>query len=129
MLLERGKAAYASSVQASEGLDFADRHARAVIWCAVLLMCQANADAAGDSVGQGAMCCSIGIPMPNTKDTLVRLKRQYNDRRRAASSAAALSGEEWYTQQGFRHAQHTHAVRTQLSLLVAETNPAGPAGR
>ena len=39
----------------SEGLDFADNNARAVV--------------------------CVGIPFPNVKDTQVELKRQYNDKR------------------------------------------------
>ena len=80
-------------MQASEGLDFADKHARAVL--------------------------CIGIPFPNIKDSQVIQKRQYgrrclaaaaassrpqlmadqrryNDRRRAAAPPGdALSGEAW----------------------------------
>ena len=69
----RRAAVACTHVQASEGLDFADRHARGVI--------------------------VLGIPFPNTKDSQVILKRQYNDRRKAASSGDALGGEGWYTQQ------------------------------
>ncbi|CAL1537361.1 unnamed protein product, partial [Lymnaea stagnalis] len=58
----------------SEGLDFADNFARAVI--------------------------SVGIPFPNYKDVQVEQKRQYNDNHR--KSRGLLSGQQWYEIQGFR---------------------------
>jgi len=57
----------------SEGIDFADANARAVI--------------------------CVGIPYPNTKDPLVLQKRSYNDEGR---SRGLLSGARWYDQQAFR---------------------------
>jgi len=60
----------------SEGMDFADNNARAVI--------------------------CVGIPFPNVKDTLVDLKKQYNDSRRSNKTANVLSGSEWYEIQAFR---------------------------
>ncbi|CAG5124041.1 unnamed protein product [Candidula unifasciata] len=58
----------------SEGLDFADNFARAVI--------------------------TVGIPYPNFKDVQVELKRKYNDQHR--QSRGLLSGSEWYEIQAFR---------------------------
>ena len=58
----------------SEGLDFADNNARAVV--------------------------CVGIPFPNVKDTQVELKRQYNDKR--AATSRILNGAEWYEIQAFR---------------------------
>ena len=67
----------------SEGLDFTDENARAVV--------------------------VIGVPFPNVKDPRVSLKRQYNDTRcrlaagsAAAGSAQVLPGSQWYLQQAFR---------------------------
>ncbi|XP_041348018.1 Fanconi anemia group J protein homolog [Gigantopelta aegis] len=57
----------------SEGLDFADNFARAVI--------------------------TVGIPYPNFKDIQVELKRKYNDQNR---SRGLLSGSDWYEIQAFR---------------------------
>ncbi|KAJ0265492.1 hypothetical protein HA466_0017680 [Hirschfeldia incana] len=58
----------------SEGLDFTDDNARAVI--------------------------IIGIPFPNLRDVLVELKRSYNDTYK--SSRNLLGGGEWYCQQAYR---------------------------
>jgi len=58
----------------SEGLDFTDNNARAVI--------------------------CVGIPFPNFKDTQVELKRTYNDARSATSDH--LKGSDWYEIQAFR---------------------------
>lgn len=58
----------------SEGLDFTDNNARAVI--------------------------CVGIPFPNFKDTQVELKRSYNDAK--SSSSHLLKGSEWYEIQAFR---------------------------
>jgi hypothetical protein len=58
----------------SEGLDFTDNNARAVI--------------------------CVGIPFPNFKDTQVELKRQYNDK--LSASTPLLNGSEWYEIQAFR---------------------------
>ncbi|XP_072043286.1 uncharacterized protein [Amphiura filiformis] len=58
----------------SEGMDFADNNARAVI--------------------------TIGIPFPSFKDTQVELKRQYNDN--YSSSRGLLTGSEWYEIQAYR---------------------------
>nr|CAG4638258.1 EOG090X01B4 [Cyclestheria hislopi] len=58
----------------SEGLDFANNNARAVI--------------------------CVGIPFPNFKDTQVELKREYNDKKPTTSKL--LNGSEWYEIQAFR---------------------------
>ncbi|GIY22403.1 fanconi anemia group J protein [Caerostris darwini] len=58
----------------SEGLDFADNNARAVI--------------------------TVGIPFPNIKDAQVDLKRKYNDM--YYSKRQIMSGSEWYEIQAFR---------------------------
>ncbi|MBZ3869889.1 Fanconi anemia group J protein [Sciurus carolinensis] len=58
----------------SEGLDFSDDNARAVI--------------------------TIGIPFPNVKDLQVELKRQYNDHH--SKSRGLLPGHQWYEIQAYR---------------------------
>ena len=58
----------------SEGLDFTDNNARAVI--------------------------CVGIPFPNFKDTQVELKRSYNDEK--CTSTNMLKGSDWYEIQAFR---------------------------
>ena len=60
--------------QVSEGLDFADSNARAVL--------------------------IFGIPFPNVKDTKVGLKKAYNDA--GQRTHCLLSGDQWYSQQAFR---------------------------
>ena len=59
----------------SEGLDFADNNARAVV--------------------------CVGIPFPAVKDTLVDLKKKYNDRRKQ-EKPEILAGRDWYEIQAFR---------------------------
>ena len=59
----------------SEGLDFADNNARAVI--------------------------CVGIPFPHIKDPQVKLKMTYNDKRNN-SNKTILTGREWYEIQAFR---------------------------
>ncbi|KAK4753383.1 hypothetical protein SAY87_022181 [Trapa incisa] len=58
----------------SEGIDFSDDNARAVI--------------------------VVGIPFPNVNDIQVGLKKKYNDTYK--SSKNLISGSEWYCQQAFR---------------------------
>ncbi|KAF8026326.1 hypothetical protein BT93_F2958 [Corymbia citriodora subsp. variegata] len=58
----------------SEGIDFSDENARAVI--------------------------IVGIPFPNVNDIQVALKKKYNDTYK--SSKNLLGGSEWYCQQAFR---------------------------
>ena len=60
----------------SEGLDFTDANARAVI--------------------------VVGIPYPNVKDTQVNLKKRYNDAGQRDRSRALLNGDQWYSQQAYR---------------------------
>jgi len=59
----------------SEGLDFADNNARAVV--------------------------CVGIPFPAVKDTLVDLKKKYNDERKK-QKPEILPGRDWYEIQAFR---------------------------
>ena len=59
----------------SEGLDFMDNNARAVI--------------------------CLGIPFPNWKEPAVELKMKYNDKRRNKDKNI-LQGREWYEIQAFR---------------------------
>uniref|UniRef100_A0A8C3CRE6 DNA 5'-3' helicase n=1 Tax=Cairina moschata TaxID=8855 RepID=A0A8C3CRE6_CAIMO len=58
----------------SEGLDFCDENARAVV--------------------------TIGIPFPNVKDLQVELKRKYNDQHK--NSRGLLPGSQWYEIQAYR---------------------------
>ncbi|KGL82705.1 Fanconi anemia group J protein [Tinamus guttatus] len=58
----------------SEGLDFCDDNARAVI--------------------------TIGIPFPNVKDLQVELKRKYNDQHK--NKRGLLAGSQWYEIQAYR---------------------------
>ncbi|KAG8176684.1 hypothetical protein JTE90_002676 [Oedothorax gibbosus] len=58
----------------SEGIDFADNFARAVI--------------------------TIGIPFPNYKDAQVDLKKKYNDK--YSEQRKLMKGSEWYETQAFR---------------------------
>ncbi|KFV43893.1 Fanconi anemia group J protein, partial [Tyto alba] len=58
----------------SEGLDFCDENARAVI--------------------------TIGIPFPNVKDLQVELKRKYNDQHK--NTRGLLAGSQWYEIQAYR---------------------------
>uniref|UniRef100_W5MCG4 DNA 5'-3' helicase n=1 Tax=Lepisosteus oculatus TaxID=7918 RepID=W5MCG4_LEPOC len=58
----------------SEGLDFTDDNARAVV--------------------------TIGIPFPNIKDLQVELKRKYNDQH--CKARGLLPGSQWYETQAFR---------------------------
>jgi len=59
----------------SEGIDFADKYARAVV--------------------------VIGIPYPHLKDLNVSLKKQYNDEKKKTVSSC-ISGNEWYELQAYR---------------------------
>ncbi|NXK91252.1 FANCJ protein, partial [Formicarius rufipectus] len=58
----------------SEGLDFCDDNARAVV--------------------------TVGIPFPNVRDLQVELKRKYNDQHKSARGL--LSGSQWYEIQAYR---------------------------
>jgi Helicase C-terminal domain len=60
-------------LQVSEGLDFTDANARAVM--------------------------IFGIPFPNIKDTKVDLKKRYNNE---GVPRGLLNGDQWYSQQAFR---------------------------
>ena len=74
--------------QVSEGLDFADSNARAVL--------------------------VFGIPFPNVKDTKVGLKKAYNDA--GQRTQRLLSGDQWYSQQAFRSASILYTVTGQAFL-------------
>ena len=67
----------------SEGLDFADNNARAVI--------------------------CVGIPFPNIRNAEVKLKMTYNDKKRE-SEKAILSGKEWYEIQAFRALNQVNCI-------------------
>ncbi|XP_071992545.1 Fanconi anemia group J protein isoform X2 [Engystomops pustulosus] len=58
----------------SEGLDFSDNNARAVV--------------------------TVGIPFPNIKDLQVELKRKYNDQH--SKTRGLLPGSQWYEIQAYR---------------------------
>ncbi len=62
----------------SEGIDFSDNKARAVV--------------------------CVGIPFPNSHDAEVREKRKYNDTLRCSGqqNEILLSGKDWYEMQAFR---------------------------
>ncbi|KAK2711312.1 Fanconi anemia group J protein homolog [Artemia franciscana] len=62
--------------KASEGMDFADDRARAVI--------------------------CVGIPYPNVADPIVKLKREYNDKESKLPGSIKLNGSRWYEIQAFR---------------------------
>ena len=75
--IEDGKGALLFAVfrgKVSEGLDFADDNARAVI--------------------------TVGIPFPNIKDIQVDLKKKYNNI--YCSARKLMSGNDWYEAQAFR---------------------------
>uniref|UniRef100_I3MGN9 DNA 5'-3' helicase n=1 Tax=Ictidomys tridecemlineatus TaxID=43179 RepID=I3MGN9_ICTTR len=72
----------------SEGLDFSDDNARAVI--------------------------TIGIPFPNVKDLQVELKRQYNDHH--SKLRGLLPGRQWYEIQAYRALNQALAVRFRNNL-------------
>ena len=59
----------------SEGIDFADDNARAVVM--------------------------VGIPFPSAVDLKVKLKKTYNNEK-AQSNSAVLNGSSWYSLQAFR---------------------------
>lgn len=59
----------------SEGINFADAHARAVV--------------------------VLGIPYPNVKDSKVTLKKKFNSHPRN-KQRGLVSGDEWYSLQAYR---------------------------
>ena len=61
--------------QVSEGINFADEHARAVVL--------------------------LGIPFPAFKDAKVRQKKAYNSHPRNRARGL-ISGDEWYSLQAYR---------------------------
>ena len=72
---ELGQEEWLCRGKVSEGLDFADNNARAVVY--------------------------VGIPFPAVKDTLVDLKKKYNDKRKQ-EKPEILAGRDWYEIQAFR---------------------------
>ncbi|KAL1424928.1 hypothetical protein MTO96_019790 [Rhipicephalus appendiculatus] len=78
----------------SEGLDFADNSARAVV--------------------------TIGIPFPNVKDMQVDLKRKYNDQQ-LKSGRPVMGGNSWYETQAFRALNQAlgemHSTQGRLGCL------------
>lgn len=78
----------------SEGLDFADENARAVV--------------------------VIGIPYPNARDQQVVLKKAYNSER--SNAMGLLSGSEWYRQQAFRALNQAVKVRHTLYMFTARAS-------
>ncbi|XP_030896805.1 Fanconi anemia group J protein [Leptonychotes weddellii] len=90
----------------SEGLDFSDDNARAVI--------------------------TIGIPFPNVKDLQVELKRQYNDQH--SKLRGLLPGRQWYDIQAYRALnqalddpvlleESAQAVKAEKIVISRSTSP------
>ncbi|KAI8356641.1 helicase C-terminal domain-containing protein [Blakeslea trispora] len=76
----------------SEGIDFSDNYCRAVV--------------------------TLGIPYPGVKDLEVKLKRDYNNRRRGVRKDL-LTGQEWYTAQAYR------AINQALGRCIRHRNDWG----
>jgi len=83
----------------SEGMDFADEQARAVI--------------------------VIGIPFPTMFDVKVKLKKEYNDKKRRENpSSNTIFGREWYELEGYRAVNQAlgrclrHRIQ-QLSFFIS----------
>ena len=54
-----------------------------------------------DDYARGVIC--VGMPYPNSFDTSVRAKKDYNDeQRRLNGRKNLLPGQEWYSQQAYR---------------------------
>lgn len=81
--------------QVSEGLDFADSNARAVL--------------------------IFGIPFPNVKDTKVGLKKAYNDA--GQRTHRLLSGDQWYSQQAFRYCLFLRPICSCRTHSVDQIKP------
>lgn len=73
-----GKAIFLAVCRAkiSEGIDFADHYARAVV--------------------------IIGIPFAYSRDPKVELKKEFNNKNSTKCSSTSLSGDQWYKLQAFR---------------------------
>ncbi|KAK4535005.1 hypothetical protein CDCA_CDCA03G1030 [Cyanidium caldarium] len=96
----------------SEGINFADQYARAVI--------------------------VVGVPYPNTQDLFIQLKKQYNDDRHALWGAGlhpVPDGSQWYALQAYqavnqaigrciRHA-HDHAAVILLDVRYGAAHATG----
>ena len=70
----------------SEGIDFADRDARAVI--------------------------ITGIPFPSVKDPKVLLKKKFLDSNKIGSSG--MSGSDWYNLEAFRYCSKTMYKQSRI---------------
>ncbi|CAA6655856.1 unnamed protein product [Spirodela intermedia] len=75
--------------KASEGVNFSDDNARAVVSFMYL-----------DASISTKISVIVGIPFPSINDLQVALKKKYNDTYR--SSKSLLGGSEWYCHQAFR---------------------------
>ncbi|CAO3639856.1 unnamed protein product [Cunninghamella echinulata] len=78
----------------SEGIDFTDNNCRTVI--------------------------AVGIPYPSIKDSKISLKKKYNDdKKRQYPYRKIISGNDWYTIQGFR------AINQALGRCIRHKNDWG----
>ncbi|ELT86966.1 hypothetical protein CAPTEDRAFT_219962 [Capitella teleta] len=82
----------------SEGMDFSDRNARAVI--------------------------AIGIPFPNYKDAQVELKQKYNNM--FGQKRGLLSGRDWYEIQAYRALNQALGRCIRHSVLNSQRSPTQP---
>ena len=82
----------------SEGLDFADNNARAVI--------------------------CLGIPFPNWKDPKIELKMKYNDKKRD-KDRNILQGRQWYEIQAFRALNQAlgRCIRHRKGMCIRSNSP------
>lgn len=76
----------------SEGLDFGDANARAVL--------------------------IVGVPFPNLKDMKVSLKMEYNTQKKK-SNTSILSGDEWYNLQAFRAVNQGLSLLTTCLIHIS----------
>jgi hypothetical protein len=85
-------------LQVSEGINFADEHARAVVL--------------------------VGIPYPGYKDTKVEQKKMYNDHKES-QARGVVSGSKWYNLQAFRAMNQVPAPAVAHSCITfcSETIP------
>lgn len=76
--------------QVSEGINFVDEHARAVVL--------------------------VGVPYPNLKDSKVTLKRHFNNHAKNRDRNL-ISGDDWYTLQAYRAMNQVRCI-SPISLTV-----------
>jgi len=74
----------------SEGINFADANARAVV--------------------------IVGIPFPNAMDAKVDLKKRYNEWHTKHGGKALVSGGEWYSLQAFRAMNQVRYERSDVEV-------------